>query len=171
MTEDVESWLTGPVEGVDPHLMPVAHALMQARRDLRGVGDLSVDELWARPGQAASVGFHLQHVVGVLDRLLTYARDEELSDAQKQALRREGQAGEPPAAAGPLLAAAVSAIDGALSQVRATAPESLLERRAVGRKRLPSDVLGLLYHAAEHVTRHTAQALTTARIVRGAAGG
>ena len=39
---------------------------------------------------------------------------------------------------------------------------------AVDRDRLPSTVLGLLSHAAEHATRHTGQALTTLKIVRGA---
>ena len=48
-------------------------------------------------------------------------------------------------------------------------PASLLEPRAVGRQRLPSTVLGLLYHAAEHATRHTGQAVTTTTILRGGA--
>ena len=45
--------------------------------------------------------------------------------------------------------------------------ESLLEPREVGRLRLPSTTLGLLFHAAEHATRHAGQALTTARILTG----
>jgi len=39
----------------------------------------------------------------------------------------------------------------------------------VGRQRLPSTVLGLLYHAAEHATRHAGQAATTTTILRGGA--
>lgn len=104
----------------------------------------------------------------MLDRLLTYARGEMLSDEQLQALRGEGEPGDPPVDAGPLVAAAVAAIDRAIEQVRATSDASLLEPRAVGRKRLPSTVLGLLYHAAEHVTRHVGQVITTAKVVRGA---
>ena len=171
MGDTAESWLSGPVEGVNPYLMPVAHALLQARRDLEKVtADLTLEEVWERPGGAASIGFHLQHVAGVLDRLLTYARGEELGAEQMRALRAEGQPPEPPADAATLLRAAQDAIDAALAQLRATAPGSLLGPRLVGRQRLPSTVLGLLYHAAEHVTRHTGQMATTARIRRGTAG-
>ena len=77
---------------------------------------------------------------------------------------------EPPADAAALVRDARAAIDRALDQVRATPPASLLEPRAVGRQRLPSAVLGLLYHAAEHATRHAGQAVTTAAILRGGAG-
>ncbi len=168
MAEATESWLSGPIDGVNPYLMPVAHALVQAERDLQKVAlDLTVEELWQRPGGAASIGFHLQHVAGVLDRLLTYARGDELSSQQMRQLQSEGQPGNPPADAASLLGEAHAAIERALSQVRATDPATLLEARTVGRRRLPSNVLGLLYHAAEHVTRHTSQIVTTAKILRG----
>ena len=42
----------------------------------------------------------------------------------------------------------------------------LLEERRVGRAGLPATVLGLLFHAAEHSTRHVGQAITTALIQR-----
>lgn len=162
-----EAWLEGPIEGVDPYLVPVAHALVQAERDLgRVVSELPAEALWARPGDAAPIGFHLMHIAGVLDRLLTYARGEMLSEAQLEALRREGNPGDPPPGAAELLEEARAAIGKALEQVRSTPGATLLEPRAVGRKRLPSTVLGLLYHAAEHVTRHTGQIITTAKIVR-----
>ena len=164
-----EAWLGGPIEGVTPYLMPVAHALVQAARDIERVASLTTEEVWARPGGAASVGFHLGHVAGVLDRLLTYARGEELSEEQMRALRDEGQPGNPPPDAAALVAAARAAIARALEQVRSTAGASLLEPRVVGRKRLPSTALGLLYHAAEHATRHTGQAVTTASILRAGA--
>jgi uncharacterized damage-inducible protein DinB len=60
---------------------------------------------------------------------------------------------------------AVNQIDRALAQVRNTSEASLLEVRRVGRAGLPSTVIGLLVHAAEHTTRHVGQAITTARIV------
>ena len=167
MGQAPEAWLSGPVEGFAPYLLPVAHALVQVGRDLEAAAaGLTPDELWTRPGGAASVGFHLRHVAGVLDRLLTYARAEELSEEQMRALRNEGQPGEPPADAAALVRDARAVIDRALDQVRATAPASLLEPRAVGRQRLPSTVLGLLYHAAEHATRHAGQAVTTTASLR-----
>jgi uncharacterized damage-inducible protein DinB len=164
-----EAWLEGPIEGVDAYLMPVAQSLVQVGRDVGSLADLTVEALWARPGGAASVGFHLRHVAGVLDRLLTYARGEVLSEEQKAAMRAEGEPGEPPADAAALVAVARAACERALVQVRATPREALLEPRGVGRRQLPSTVLGLLHHAAEHATRHAAQALTTARILRAGA--
>jgi uncharacterized damage-inducible protein DinB len=147
--------------------MPAAHALVQVARDLEQVADLSPEETWRRPGGAASVGFHLRHVAGVIDRLLTYANGESLDDAQKRALRAEGDPGEPPAAAAALVLQARAAVEGALTRLRETGHASLLEPRPVGSRRLPSNVLGLLCHAAEHATRHTGQAITTAKVVRG----
>jgi hypothetical protein len=147
--------------------MPVAHALVQAARDIEGLAVLPPGPLWARPAGVASVGFHLQHVAGVLDRLLTYARGEALTDAQRDALRSEGRPGEPPTDAARLVRDAHLAIDRALDQVCSTPSELLLEPREVGQNRLPSNVLGLLYHASEHVTRHVAQAVTTARVAGG----
>jgi hypothetical protein len=161
-----EAWLEGPIEGVDAYLMPVAQSLVQVGRDVGSLAGLPVEALWARPGGVASVGFHLRHAAGVLDRLATYARGQALSEEQKTALRAEGEPGEPPADAAALVALTRAACERALAQVRATPREALLEPRGVGRKQLPSTVLGLLHHAAEHATRHAAQALTTARILR-----
>jgi uncharacterized damage-inducible protein DinB len=164
-----EAWLEGPIEGVDPYLMPVAQSLVQVGRDVESLADLTADRLWARPGGAASVGFHLRHVAGVLDRLLTYARGEALSEEQKTALRAESEPGETPPDAPTLVALARAACARAVAQLRATPREALLEPRGVGRRQLPSTVLGLVHHAAEHATRHTAQALTTSRILRAGA--
>jgi len=94
MADAPETWLSGPVDGVSPYVMPVAHALLQTARDLEGAAaDLTTEELWARPGGAASIGFHLQHVAGALDRLLTCARGEELRAEQRRALESEGRPG------------------------------------------------------------------------------
>ncbi|HEX7049545.1 MAG TPA: DinB family protein [Longimicrobiales bacterium] len=170
MSQAPEAWLRGPIESVDPYLMPVAHALVQAGEDLeRAAADLTPEELWARPGGAASIGFHLRHIAGVVDRLLTYANGEMLSEAQLRALRTEGEPGEPPAGAAELVRNAREALARALDQVRRTPRDALLEPRAVGRARLPSTVLGLLYHAGEHATRHTGQVITTVRVLRGEA--
>lgn len=162
-----EVWLRGPLAGFDPLLMPAAHALAQVREEVEAVGlALSPEELWRRPGGAASAGFHLRHLAGSIDRLLTYARGEQLSEAQYAALRAEGEPGDPPAEAAELVAGALAAIDRALRQLAETPREALPEARAVGRQRLPSTVLGLLFHVAEHSQRHAGQLATTARVVR-----
>jgi uncharacterized damage-inducible protein DinB len=160
-----EAWLRGPLPDVDPYLMPAAHALVQAGEDLaRAVEGLGADQLRARPGGAASVGFHLRHIPGSIDRLLTYARGETLDDAQRAAARAE--ADESAADATVLLAAARRGIEQALTQIRATPRGSLLDARPVGRAGLPTNVLGLLFHVAEHTQRHVGQAIATAKAVR-----
>lgn len=163
-----EPWLRGPVEGVAPVLMPAAHAILQAREDVRAVlAGLTPEQIWTRPGGAASVGFHVRHLAGALDRLLTYARGEQLDAVQRQAVKTEGEPGTPPLGGDAILAEVEPRFEQALAQIRATAPEDVFEARGVGRQQLPSTVIGLVFHAAEHATRHAGQAITTARIVRG----
>jgi uncharacterized damage-inducible protein DinB len=160
-----EAWLRGPLPGIDAVLMPAAHALVQARDDIAAaLVDAHASELWATPGGAASPGFHLRHLAGSLDRLLTYARGERLSPGQLAALAREG---EPGASGQELERTVLAAIDRALEQLRRTPTGTLGDIRPVGRAGLPATVLGLLAHAAEHASRHTGQFLTTLKIVRG----
>jgi uncharacterized damage-inducible protein DinB len=163
-----ELWLSGPIEGIDPVLMPAAHALLQTMVDAQAAtAGLSAEELWQNPGTAAPVGFHLKHLAGSTDRLLTYARGERLNDAQKAVLADEKSAGTPLPDAASLLAALRSSIDAAIQQLRATDPATLQEPRQVGRT-AASTVLGLIFHAAEHAQRHAGQIVTTVKILRGA---
>ncbi len=160
-----EAWLRGPLPGYSPLLMPIAHALLQAREDVERVATTATaEELWQRPGGAASAGYHLQHLAGSLDRLFTYARGEPLNEVQRTALLQEGTPGAPGSELVPVV---LAQIDQALQQLRHTATESLGAAREVGRARLPSTVLGLLFHAAEHTSRHVGQLITTMKVVRG----
>lgn len=166
-----EVWLRGPVPGFAPELLPIAQSLLQVREELvAAVSTLSDQELWARPAGAASIGFHVKHLAGSLDRLLTYARGQGLTGAQREALDEEERSGSPAERPAVLLRLAHAAIDRALDQLRATPVETLLEARRVGRAGLPSTVIGLLFHAAEHAQRHAGQIATTAKIVRGIEG-
>jgi uncharacterized damage-inducible protein DinB len=166
-----EVWMRGPVAGVPPLLQPVAHALLQAVEEVRAVAaPLAAEMLWARPGGAPSVGFHLRHAAGSLDRLFTYARGEALTAEQRAALAAEEAPGSPPAPAADLAAAFERQVARALDQLRRTPEATLLEARGVGRRELPSTLLGLLFHAAEHTQRHVGQIVTTARIVRAIGG-
>jgi len=167
-TTATEVWQRGPVPGVDPLLMPVAHALLQVQEDLRAlVARVGDEHAWTRPGGAASIAFHVRHIAGSTDRLLTYARGEALSDAQRAAAKAESVDDPPRPALLQLVDETITALERAIDQVKRTPRDSLLEPREVGRQRLPSTTLGLLFHAAEHATRHAGQALTTARILTG----
>ena len=166
--EPLEVWLRGPLPGLPALVQPVAHALLQAREELLvALQDFPPALLNERPTGVASVGFHSQHLSGVLDRLFTYARGQTLSAQQLDALARENQ----PLSVGPeavaqLLQRFSSQVDKALEQLRATVATSLTETRGVGRAQIPSTTLGLLVHAAEHTQRHLGQLLVTARWVR-----
>jgi uncharacterized damage-inducible protein DinB len=178
-----EVWLRGPLAGFTPQAMPAAHSLLQTaeevERAVRAPAPLAADELWARPGGSASVGYHLAHLAGSTDRLLTYAAGRPLDAAQLAALAAEDAllgAGDPGARpdAEALLAAARAALGRAVDAVRDTPPSAYAEVRHVGRARVPTTVWGLLFHVAEHAQRHAGQLATTARVARapgGAAGG
>ena len=163
-----EVWQRGPVPGFEPLLMPVVHALMEVQENLAELAEEVPDEhVWLRPGGAASIGFHVRHAAGAIDRLFTYARGDTLTDAQRAALREEAVPGEPQPSLRTVASEANGIIDSALQQLRSTPVEMLLHERRVGRAGLPSNVIGLLFHAAEHSTRHVGQAITTAKILRG----
>ena len=162
-----EVWLRGPIADIAPLLQPVAHSLLQCRLEVRAtLPTLTPSTVWSRPGGAAAAGYHVRHAIGSLDRLLTYARGEPLSAAQLAVLREEGRPDERDGIQDTLVAEFDVAVERALAQVRATDPSTLLDPREVGRARLPSTVLGLLFHAAEHTQRHIGQLVTTAKVVR-----
>jgi uncharacterized damage-inducible protein DinB len=161
-----EVWLRGPVPGISPLLQPVAHALLQAGEEVNALMEQFPDALlWERPAGVASPAFHLQHLTGVLDRLFTYARNGQLSLAQLEALQQEGHRQEGITTAG-LVAAFNRQLDAAIAQLKNTPESELTEARGVGRARIPSTVLGLLVHAAEHTQRHLGQLLVTVRVVK-----
>lgn len=165
-TKQPEVWLRGPIAGIAPLLQPVAHSLLQCREEVRStMMSLTSEQIWSRPGGAASIDYHIRHAIGSLDRLFTYARGEMLSDAQLAALATERDP-DPALSSGDQLASVFgAAVDRALEQLRTTDESTLLDVRAVGRARLPSSVVGLLFHAAEHTQRHVGQAVTTAKIL------
>lgn len=167
MANDPEVWLRGALPDVPALLQPVAHSLLQSREELHAtLATMSPGDVWVTPGGAASVGFHARHAAGSLDRLFTYARGEQLSAAQRAALAGEGAADVRPQIVAGLLAEFDNAVERALAQLRATDASTLTDARGVGRSQLPSTVVGLLFHAAEHTQRHIGQLMTTAKIVK-----
>ena len=163
-----EVWLRGRVPNTPPRLQPVAHALLQCREELTAAtAGLTPEQIWTRPGGAASIGFHVRHAAGSLDRLFTYARDEQLSPSQLAALAGEQEPDVAPDIGARLLAAFDAAVERALDQLRSTDESTMLDARRVGRAQLPSTVIGLLFHAAEHTPRHAGQVATTVQMITG----
>jgi len=155
-----EVWLRGRVPDVPALLQPVAHALLQAREDAaRALELMPPGDLWRSPGQAPPPGFHLKHLAGSIDRLFTYARGESLSEAQQRWLAAENEA--TPTEIAPLEAELDRVIEAALAQLTDTPIEMLTTQRLIGRAKLPTTVLGCLFHGGEHAARHGGQLLTT----------
>lgn len=168
MTLPPEVWLRGPITGVQPLLQPAAHTLRQVGEDVVPiVQHLTPDQLWARPGGAASIGFHLAHLPGSLDRLLTYSRAQPLNADQLERLAAERTVHEDRPELPRLLARFEAGLEAAIDYLRTVPPDSLLLPREVGRKRLPSTTMGLIFHAAEHSSRHAGQIVTLTRVVQG----
>jgi hypothetical protein len=149
-----EVWLRGPLPGYPPQAMPVAQSLLQTaeevERAVRRPHPLTRDELWARPGGAASAGYHLAHLAGSTDRLLAYAAGRALSAEQLEALGAEDALlgpGDPAARPDPeaLLAAALAAVARAADAARDTPPDHRVGA-AVPRRRARAAARGAARH-------------------------
>jgi len=166
-----EFWLRGPIENIPSLLQPVAHALSQAREEVNEVmKDFPNELLWIKPAGAASAGFHLQHLSGVIDRLFTYAKGTLLSEEQLTALKAEGNPQQTTSTAAGLVNAFSLQVDKALRELQQFDKSKLMEHRGVGRAQLPSTAMGLLFHAAEHTMRHLGQLIVTVRVVKNVKG-
>jgi uncharacterized damage-inducible protein DinB len=159
-----EPWLRGTLTDLPPVQRAVLHALELAKEDLgRWCGDLTDDELNARPAGIAPVAFHIRHIAHSTDRLLTYAEAASLSTEQISAMKAEM---DPDATREPLFAELAKSLEAATARVKSFSEENLAEKRSVGRQQMPTSVGGLLVHVADHAQRHVGQAITTAKIVK-----
>lgn len=161
-----EVWLRGPLPHVPPLLQPIAHALLQATEEISELlKDFPDDLLWQRPAGVASVGFHLQHLTGVLDRLFTYAAGKPLDENQLRYLKMEGVEADHVTVSF-LVNQFKNQVERSIQFLIETGGQGLTDHRGVGRAGLPSTVIGLLTHAAEHTMRHLGQLLVTAKVLR-----
>src|ERR1700759_3438112 len=90
----VEPWMRGPIPGVDTFVAPLLYSFQMAREDLaKYTAGLTVEQIWATPHGFGSVGFHLRHIAGSTDRLMTYVSGGQLSSDQMTALKAEKESG------------------------------------------------------------------------------
>lgn len=158
-----EPWMRGPLEGVNPLLAPVLYSFQMAREDLeKFTAGLTPARLWDTHYGLPSVGFHILHIAGSTNRLATYVQGRELSDAQLDAMKAEESPGE--LSREQLLGILSDAFRQAEAVIRTTDPATFAEARTVGRKHLPTTVIGLLTHIAEHTQRHVGQAIVCAKL-------
>jgi uncharacterized damage-inducible protein DinB len=167
MEDKREVWQRGPLENVPALLQPVAHALLQAREELFDImNTFSERLLWERPSGVASPAFHLQHLTGVLDRLFTYARKEQLSSKQLYALSIEGNQQETSSSMMELIELFDKQVDLSVNELSRVNTDTLTETRTIGRKQIPTTLIGLYVHAAEHTMRHIGQLLVTVKVLK-----
>jgi uncharacterized damage-inducible protein DinB len=156
--------MRGPLAGIDTLIAPLFYSFQMAREDLaRYTEGLTAEQIWATPHGFGPVGFHLRHIAGSTDRLMTYLEGGQLSAAQMCVLKAEK---EPGASWEMLLAGIDAAFGRAQAVARALDPARLTDPRGVGRKQLPTTVIGLLVHIAEHTQRHVGQAISAAKLAR-----
>ena len=162
-----EVWLRGSVANIPGLLQPVAHALLQAIEEVNEMlTNFPDNHLWDKPAGVASAGFHLQHLTGVLDRLFTYAQNKPLNTNQLDYPSKEGSANQCNSNTQQLVQLFNDQVDKSLKELSNTNEQTLQEHRNVGRSQLPSTVLGLLFHSAEHTMRHVGQLYVTVKIIK-----
>jgi uncharacterized damage-inducible protein DinB len=161
----VEPWLRGTHAEVPAVGRAVLHALDLALDDLaKWTQGLTDNQIHAQPLGLTSVAFHLRHIAGSTDRLLTYAEGKQLSEQQLATLKAEKLGDETLAM---LLAEVEVAFSNAAERVRVLATADLDTFRGVGRKQLPTSIGGALVHVADHTQRHVGQVVTTAKVLKG----
>ncbi len=167
----IEPWMRGTHSDVPAVGRAVLHALELAIDDLKKwTNGLTDAEIHCRPFGLMPLARHLRHIVRSTDRILTYAENKQLSEAQLQGLKTE-DCGEEALAA--LLAEVEASFRNAAERIRTLASSDLEAPRGIGRKQLPASAGGALIHVADHTQRHVGQVVTTAKVLmalRGAAG-
>lgn len=162
-----EPWLREPQADLIAELQPVASMYIAAVEELNAVTKgLTHEQVWTSVGGAASIGFHLLHLAGATDRLLTYANAKPLTEQQFADLAMERNTTEHQWPLEELLARLNVVFVNAMNQLKTISAEQLSEPRTLGRARIPTTMRALVFHSGEHAARHTGQVTTTARIVR-----
>jgi len=124
---------------------------------------LTDDQVWMSPHGLTPLGFHLRHIAGSTERLTTYLRGDQLTDAQLAQLKQEKTPGPTREL---LLDNINAAIRDAQAAIRSLDPGKLGATRFIGRKRIRTTAIGVAIHIGEHAQRHTGQAITTCHVIR-----
>jgi uncharacterized damage-inducible protein DinB len=158
-----EPWLQGTLTGLPVLQRAVLHSLQMAQEDTaKWCGNLDDREIHARPFGLPSVAFQLRHIARSLDRFCCYAEGIPLNEQQLAVLAAEMENIGTRDSIFTELEASLESTRKRLDQIIRQPLETPI---AIGRKRLPTTLAGLLVHAAEHTQRHVGQAITTAKLI------
>jgi hypothetical protein len=161
----MEPWMTGSITGVHATVAALLYSFEHAVQDLtRWTEGLATEQLWLKRGEVAPVAFHILHIAGSVDRLVTYAEGAQLSDEQIRELRSEQESHG--ISREQLLDALMTKLNGAGKRLRALDVTDLELIREIGRRRIPVPLGVLLTHIAEHTQRHVGEAIVTTKLVR-----
>ena len=168
MEKRPEPWLRGiKTAGLSPLFQPIVDAWIGAKEDIdKYLTGFSESKLWEQPFGLASVGFHLEHMAGVIDRLLSYAESKPLTQEQFSYLKAEGTP-KPGVTIKALITQLENRMAEGTKRLIALSMQDPASERMVGRQGLPSTLIGLCVHSAEHTTRHTGQLIVTATLLKG----
>lgn len=167
-TPYLEPWLRGTRTDVPAVARAVLHALELALDDItKWTAGLTDDEVHAAPLGLPPVAFHLKHIAGSVDRILTYAEGGALTREQVAAIDDELGGVETLAE---LLGELEASFSNADERIRTLATADPNTPRAVGRRQLPITLGGALVHVADHTQRHTGQLVTTAKVLKARRG-
>jgi len=143
--------------------MPVFFSFAQVREDLeKHTAGLSDDKVWNTVA-GSSLGFQLKHIAGSVDRITSYLLGRQLDAGQLAFLRGES---EPPGTLAELLELVEQSLSKSETELKTIEYASMYAARTVGRRALPTTVIGLIVHLAEHTQRHLGQAVVIAKILR-----
>ncbi len=158
-----EPWLRGTLTELPPLQRAVLQSLQMAQEDTaKWCGTLDDREIHARPFGLPSVAFQLRHIARSLDRFCCYAEGVSLNEQQLAALASEM---ENSGTRDSIFTELEASLDNTRRRLDLIIRQPLDIPIAIGRKRLPTTMTGLLVHAAEHTQRHVGQAITTAKVI------
>jgi uncharacterized damage-inducible protein DinB len=160
-----EPWLRGGIDDLDPVRAALLYSFQHAREDIaEWASKVPEADISAQLGRVASLGFHIRHIAGSVDRLMTYAAGGQLSEEQMSALRAEGTYDPLP------LSGYLALLDASFAKAEATLrgldPAQYGDIRDIGRRRVPVPLGVLLVHIAEHTQRHVGQIVMTVKMIR-----
>jgi uncharacterized damage-inducible protein DinB len=159
-----EPWLRGTLTELPVLQRAVLHSLQMAQEDTtkwcRGLDDR---EIHARPFGLPSVAFQLRHIARSLDRFCCYAEGKPLTEQQLAGLASEM---ENSGTNNSIFSELEASLETTRRRLEEIIRQPLDTPIAIGRKRLPTTLAGLLVHAAEHTQRHVGQAITTAKVIQ-----
>jgi uncharacterized damage-inducible protein DinB len=157
-----EPWLRGGITDLDPMRAAILYSFRHAREDIElWTSRMPEADLCMGFGNVASVGFHVRHIAGSVDRLMTYVQGEQLTDEQMQAMRKEN---EGIVSRAELLKTLDDSFARGEAVLRSLDTAQYNDIREIGRRRMPVPLGVLLVHIAEHTQRHVGEIIMTVKI-------